>query len=65
MLLCIAMQASEFTVNGIKYGTSYVDMGGYLPWFDKGHDAVVLGPENASFSGELIIPESVNYNGQE
>lgn len=64
MLLCIAMQATVFTVNGIKYGTSYGDMGGYLPWFDKGHDAVVLGPENASYSGELIIPENVNFNGQ-
>lgn len=34
MLLGITMYGSIFTVNGIKYGTSFVDMGGYLPDFN-------------------------------
>lgn len=60
------MQASVFTVNGIKYGTEARDNNGYyyLTTFEEGKDAIVVGLENTSYSGELVIPESVNYNGK-
>ena len=65
MLLCIAMQATVFTVNGIKYGTEARDNNGYyLTTFEEGKDAIVVGLENTSYSGELVIPENVNYNGK-
>ena len=59
------MQASVFTVNGIKYGTEARDNNGYnLTTFEEGKDAIVVGLENTSYSGELVIPENVNYNGK-
>lgn len=64
MLLGITMYGSIFTVNGIKYGTEPEDnKGGYYPTgFEEGKDAIVVGLENTSYSGKVIIPESVNYN---
>lgn len=66
MLLGITMYGSIFTVNGIKYGTEPKDnKGGYYPiGFEEGKDAIVVGLENTSYSGKVIIPESVNYNGK-
>lgn len=61
MLMVSAMYGNEFVVDGIKYDTDV--------WLedlrsgDESADKVkVLGLENPSYSGSLVIPESVTYN---
>lgn len=61
LLLSIAMQASVFTVNGIKYGTDLQD--GLRIWENEYEGfVIVLGLEDQSYIGSLVIPESVTYN---
>ena len=61
LLLSIAMQASVFTVNGIKYGTDLQD--GLRIWENEYEGfVIVLGLEDQSYTGSLVIPESVTYN---
>jgi len=55
------MQASVFTVNGIKYGTDLQD--GLRIWENEYEGfVIVLGLEDQSYIGSLVIPESVTYN---
>lgn len=50
-LLAATICMYGFTVDGLKYEA-------------YGNEVAVTGLENESFSGELVIPESVIYNGQ-
>mgnify|MGYP002624803382 CR=1 FL=1 len=61
MLMVSAMYGNEFVVDGIKYDTNV-----WLQDLKSGDESAdnvkVSGLENPSYSGSLVIPESVTYN---
>ena len=66
VILAVTAYSKVFVVDGIKYGTdTWSDhiKGHMLPDLEDGSGfAIVLGLENSSFSGELVIPETVSHD---
>ncbi len=52
VILSLPMLAVEVEIDGIKYAL-----------VEKTHEATVLSKKNGSYSGDIVIPESVEYEG--
>ena len=61
MLGVIATHGTTFVVDGIKYDTD-VSHENLLSGNKSTDNVAVLGLENPTYSGDLIIPEQVTYN---